>query len=302
MNYTKLDTEKVNTNTLKIDLCNTEDMLLLINQEDKKVALAVEKEIPHITEVVEAVFRRLQTGGRIFYIGAGTSGRIGILDASECPPTFGVSPELVQGIIAGGPKAIQDAVEGAEDQGERGITDIADRCINEKDAVIGISASGSAPYVVAAIQEAKARGALTVGLCNTLPCTLALVSGLYIAPIVGPEVISGSTRMKAGTSQKMVLNMISTTVMIKMGKVYQNLMVDLAPSNSKLKDRACRIVCLATGANEKLASQLLETCSTKEAIVCILCGCDRQKAADILKYYGGYIRPAIENQKGINAC
>ena len=288
-------TEERNPLTRDIDTLSTLDMLTLINAEDQKVALSVRDELPNIATAVDAITARLQRGGRLIYIGAGTSGRLGVLDASECPPTFGTSPELVLGLIAGGLSALTDAVEGAEDDREGGAADIAELDANENDCVIGIAASGHTPYACGGLQEAKKRGALTVSITCNRPSSLEELAEIGIAPVVGPEVISGSTRLKAGTAQKMVLNMISTAVMIRLGKTYTNLMVDVQPTNAKLRQRARRIVAEATGLDLQRATKILSACNgeVKTAIVAILAGISPELARIRLHETGGYVRKAI---------
>lgn len=290
-----LTTETINENSKTIDRCSTKDILTIINEEDKKVALAITKVIPNIERAVDEIYKKLNEGGRLFYIGAGTSGRIGILDASECPPTFGTCPELIQGIIAGGNDAIIKAVEGAEDDENLGIKAIYDKNISSKDAIIGIAASGRTPFVLGAIREAKRLGALTIGISNNELSILKNEANIEITPIVGPEVIMGSTRMKAGTSQKMILNMISTSVMIKMGKVYGNLMVDLKATNLKLKDRCVRIVMKATGVSTETAQSYLNQSdfNPKIAIMMIEKQCDKNTATILLDKSHGVISKAL---------
>lgn len=290
-----LETEKINKKSINIDVCNTKKILEIINEEDKVVPLAVERELPNIVKAVDAITDRMGKGGRLFYIGAGTSGRIGILDASECPPTFGTDPSLVEGIIAGGNAAVFKAVEGAEDDEELGIKEIQDRNINSNDSVIGITASGRTPFVISAIREAKKLGAVTIAVSNNEDSKVKYEADIAITPIVGPEVVMGSTRMKAGTSQKLVLNMITTTVMIKLGKVYGNLMVDLQPTNEKLMDRAVRIVAYATGINEESAKNYINQSDKdpKIAIVMIKTGCSKEEAEKMLSIGNGIISNAI---------
>jgi N-acetylmuramic acid 6-phosphate etherase len=288
-------TEERNSQTRNIDTLPTFDMLALINAEDAKVALAVRDELPNIARAVDAITDRMQRGGRLIYIGAGTSGRLGMLDASECPPTFGTHPELVVGLIAGGPAALTEAVEGAEDDPEGGAREIAELGVNASDSVIGIAASGRTPYAIGGLRESKKRGALTVSITCNRPSPLGDLAEISIAPIVGPEVVSGSTRLKAGTAQKMVLNMISTAVMIRMGKTYSNLMVDVQPTNVKLRQRARRIVAEATGLDLQRATEVLSAChgEVKTAIVVILAGISPDLARIRLQEAGGYVRKAI---------
>ncbi len=288
-------TEERNPLTTDIDTLPTLDMLALINAEDQKVALAVRDELPHIAAAVEAITARMQRGGRLIYIGAGTSGRLGVLDASECPPTFGTLPELVVGLIAGGPAALTEAIEGAEDDRDGGAAEIAELDVNENDCVVSIAASGRTPYAIGGLEEAKKRGALTVSIACNRPSPLEELAEIGIALIVGPEVVSGSTRLKAGTSQKMVLNMISTAVMIKLGKTYSNLMVDVQPTNVKLRQRARRIVAEATGLGLEAAGRLLQACDgeVKTAIVAELAGISPDVARERLSRSGGYVRQAV---------
>ena len=288
-------TEERNPLTRDIDTLSTLDMLTLINAEDQKVALAVREELPNIAAAVDAITARMQSGGRLIYIGAGTSGRLGVLDASECPPTFGTPPELVVGLIAGGLAALTDAVEGAEDDQEGGAAEITGLDVNENDCVIGIAASGRTPYVIGGLQEAKKRRALTICIVCNRPSPLEKLAEIGVTPVVGPEVISGSTRLKAGTAQKMVLNMISTAVMIRLGKIYTNLMVDVQPTNAKLRQRARRIVAEATGVDLQRATKILSACNgeVKTAIVAVLAGISPELARIRLHGTGGYVRKAI---------
>jgi N-acetylmuramic acid 6-phosphate etherase len=288
-------TEERNPLTSDIDTLPTLDMLTLINAEDQKVALAVRDELPSIAATVDAITARMQRGGRLIYVGAGTSGRLGVLDASECPPTFGTHHELVVGLIAGGLNALTEAVEGAEDNLEGGAVEIANLGVDENDSVIGIAASGRTPYAIGSLQEAKKRGALTVSIACNRPSPLGELAELSIALIVGPEVVSGSTRLKAGTAQKMVLNMISTAVMIRLGKTYSNLMVDVQATNAKLRQRARRIVAEATGLDLQRASEILSACNgeVKTAIVAVLAAVAPEIARSRLRESGGYVRKAI---------
>ena len=288
-------TEERNPLTKDIDTLPTFDMLSLINAEDQKVALAVRDELLKIAAAVDAIAPRMQRGGRLIYIGAGTSGRLGVLDASECPPTFGTSPELVVGLIAGGSAALTDAVEGAEDDREGGGREIKELNVNDNDSVIGVAASGRTPYAIGGLQEARKRGALTISITCNHPSPLGELAEISITLVVGPEVVSGSTRLKAGTAQKMVLNMISTAVMIRLGKTYSNLMVDVQPTNVKLRQRARRIVAEATGLDLQRAGDILSACNgeVKTAIVAILAGVSPDIARIRLNETGGYVRKAI---------
>ena len=288
-------TERRNALTMDIDTLPTLDMLTLINAEDQKVALVVRDELPNIAAAVDAISARLQRGGRMIYIGAGTSGRLGILDASECPPTFGTPPALVIGRIAGGLAALTESIEGAEDDWQGGTREIAELNVNEKDCVIGIAASGRTPYAIGGLKEGNQRGALTISIACNRPSPLEELAEIGIALVVGPEVISGSTRLKAGTAQKMVLNMISTAVMIRLGKTYSNLMVDVQPTNDKLRQRAQRIVTEATGIDSQRAIEVLSACNgeVKTAIVSILTDSPPDKARIKLQEAGGFVRKAI---------
>ncbi len=288
-------TEERNPLTKDIDTLPTLDMLTLINAEDQKVALAVRDELPKIAAAVDAIATRMQRGGRLIYIGAGTSGRLGVLDASECPPTFGTLPELVVGLIAGGTAALTEAIEGAEDDREGGAREIAELDVNENDSVIGVAASGRTPYAIGGLQEAKKRGALTVSIACNSSSPLGELAEISIAPVVGSEVLSGSTRLKAGTAQKMVLNMISTAVMIRLGKTYSNLMVDVQATNAKLRQRARQIVAEATGLDLQRATEILSACNSevKTAIVAVLAGISPELARIRLHETGGYVRKAI---------
>jgi N-acetylmuramic acid 6-phosphate etherase len=250
-------TEQPNPAAARIDLLSTEEMLRVINDEDRKVAESVAAEVPNIARAVDAIVAAFAAGGRLFYIGAGTSGRLGVLDASECPPTFNVSPDLVQGIIAGGEAALSRATETSEDDPAIGARDLNARGFRSSDILCGIAASGRTPYVLGAIDEAKRMGALTIGISCTPDSELARRVQLPITPLPGPEVIAGSTRLKAGTATKLVLNMLTTGSFIRTGYVWRNLMINVQPKNSKLRDRARRIVSAATGASYDDAGRLL---------------------------------------------
>lgn len=268
MNLAALPTEARNPATEHIDQLSTLDMLRIINQEDATVAAAVAAELPHIANAVDAVADRFEQGGRLFYIGAGTSGRLGVLDASECPPTFAVPPELFQGIIAGGDGALRNSSEASEDSADQGAADLAARAFTAKDAVIGIAASGRTPYVIGALTYAQKIGALAISLACVPDSKIAAVADIAIAPVTGPEILTGSTRLKAGTATKLVLNMLSTGVMIRTGAVYGNLMVNMQTTNEKLVDRGQRIISTATGVDQATAAKLLQNAGTiKTAIV-----------------------------------
>lgn len=303
----RLTTEQRNPASMDIDTRSIIEILTIINNEDKKVALAVEKEIPHIARAVEIVVQSFKSGGRLLYVGAGTSGRLGVLDAVECPPTYGTNPEMVQGIIAGGERAMFRAQEGAEDKEENGAKDIDDKNVNTKDTVCGIAASLRTPYVVGAIKRAKQRGAHTVYVTtnprNKLESAefseLAKAIDVAICPEVGPEVIMGSTRMKSGTAQKLVLNMITTTAMIRMGKVYENMMIDLQMTNQKLVERAKRVIMTITGVSYEEAESYLERSGrhVKTALVMIKAGVSKEEAQSRLEKAGGFVRLAIEGRE-----
>src|SRR5579862_4686688 len=258
MNFDELLTERVNPASRDIETRSTVEILQIINQEDQKIAGAVAAEISRLAEAVDAVVNVIRKDGRLFYVGAGTSGRLGVLDAAECPPTFRVSPELVHGIIAGGEAALARATEATEDDPAAGKRDLMAREFTARDALVGIAASGRTPYVLGAVAAARVLGALTIGLSCTPDSELSRAVKIAITPLVGPEVIAGSTRMKAGTATKLVLNMLSTAVMIRLGYVYGNLMVNVEPKNSKLADRAKRIIAESAGVNYEQAGHLLD--------------------------------------------
>jgi N-acetylmuramic acid 6-phosphate etherase len=288
-------TEQVNPFTQEIDIVSTSEMVRLINQEDARVAAAVAVELENIARSIDVIAERMRGGGRLIYIGAGTSGRLGVLDASECPPTFSTPPELVMALIAGGKRAITESVEGAEDEYDLGAQQVADIDVTCQDSVIGVAASGGTPYVLGGIQEARRRGALTISVACNRPSKLEEAVDIGIAPLVGPEVIAGSTRLKAGTAQKLVLNMISTGVMVKLGKTFGNLMVDVQPTNSKLRDRARYIVAQACGISVERSAEILEACNgeVKAAIVSELAGVSPEQARLLLKESGGMVRKAL---------
>lgn len=258
MRLETLLTEQANPESSKIDSVTTLEMMRIINEEDKKVATAVEAALPRIAEAVDAIVARMRDGGRLFYAGAGTSGRLGVLDASECPPTFNVPPELVQGFIAGGDRALRKAVEGAEDSGELGAAELLAMGFGQKDALCGIAASGRTPYVLGAVEKARSLGALTLGISCSPDSLLSAAVEIPIEVLPGAEVVTGSTRMKAGTATKLVLNMLSTGAMIRLGYVFGNLMVNVQPTNEKLVDRATRIVMEAVGLDRASAAKLFE--------------------------------------------
>jgi len=272
MDFANLTTEKRNPASANIDKVSTLDMVKIINAEDKKIAFAVEKVLPEVAKAIELISDKLLNGGRLFYIGAGTSGRLGVLDASECPPTFGTAPDMVQGIIAGGNVALTNAVEGAEDNQVAAVSDLEEKNFNQSDILVGIATSGRTPYVLSGVEFAKKIGAVTIGISCVEDSQLAKIVNVAITPITGAEVVTGSTRLKAGTATKMVLNMLTTGAMIKLGKVFGNLMVDVHATNEKLRDRAKRIVQAATNCSEAEAVNALDknNWSAKVAIEFIL--------------------------------
>lgn len=294
----RIATEQRNPRTAHIDELPTIDMVRLINSEDKKVAEAVELVCPQIAEAIDLIYSRLRDGGRLVYCGCGTSGRLGVLDAVECPPTYSVDPDFVRGIIAGGYSAVFKAVEGAEDKRELGEQELRDAGFGAKDVLVGIAASGRTPYVLGAMEYSRSIGAAVIGLTCCPGSEIDRIADIGIAPAPGAEVITGSTRMKSGTAQKMVLNMLSTGTMIKLGKVYGNLMVDVKPSNEKLVRRCVTIVCEATGVGEDEAVAALEKCGyvCKQAIVMLLRGVDAPRAAEMLNAAGGRVAAALEEK------
>ncbi|WP_144940277.1 N-acetylmuramic acid 6-phosphate etherase [Paenibacillus sp. 32O-W] len=302
--FAQLTTEMNNPATACIDECGTREMLLLMNDEDQRVPLSVREEIDAIAEAVELLVHSLKNGGRMFYVGAGSSGRLGVLDASECPPTYGTDPGLVQAYIAGGDVALRTAVEGFEDNSESGAQLIREKGVRPGDVVIGITASGSTPFVLGAVRQAREIGAATVGVVTNKNSRLSELCDICIAPVVGPEVISGSTRLKSGTAQKLVLNMLTTGVMIKLGKVYNNLMVDMKASNKKLYDRSIRIVREVTGVSEPQAAEALQQAGlhVKTAILMLETGTDAGEAAALLKRHEGRLKAAIRDVRSRSAA
>ncbi|WHY70945.1 N-acetylmuramic acid 6-phosphate etherase [Fictibacillus enclensis] len=299
MKINHLTTEKRNQNTLDIDEVSSLEVVRKINTEDKRVPEAIEKVLPEIASVVDQVVVAFRKGGRLIYTGAGTSGRLGILDASECPPTYGTPSEMVIGIIAGGDQAIHTAVEGAEDDVEAGKNDLLNLQLTENDVVVAIAASGRTPYAIGALKYANEVGAVSVALVCSQDSEMSKVAQHTIAAVVGPEVVTGSTRMKAGTAQKLVLNMISTASMIGIGKVYSNLMVDVQPSNKKLIQRAKNIVMEATGCMPEEAEKALSDHDgyAKAAILQVLTGCSPQEASDLLEKHKGMLKQALQEKK-----
>lgn len=297
-----LDTEKISSQFSNVDILSTEDILKLINSQDMLVANAVKEEIPFIAKAVDIIVDSFKHNGRLIYIGAGTSGRLGILDASECPPTFGTNPDLVQGFIAGGDKAVFRAVEGAEDHPEDGEKLIHKICTTERDTICGIAASGRTPFVLGALQEAKKLKAKTL-LITTNSREKIIQKGInefvdvIMAPCVGPEVVAGSTRMKSGTAQKLILNMLTTTAMIKMGKTYGNIMIDLMPTNNKLKQRTKKILIELAGVTlEEAESILIQTnWNLKHALIMLIANVDLERAEAELNKANGVVKKAIKN-------
>jgi N-acetylmuramic acid 6-phosphate etherase len=289
-------TETINPRTRDIDRVTTLEMIRLISDEDARVAPAVAAEAEQIARAIDVIAERLQRGGRLIYIGAGSSGRLGVLDAAEIPPTFGVPPGRVLALIAGGARAITESIEGAEDNGDAGAQEIVRVNVTADDAVVGIAASGATPYAIGGMKEAKRRGAFVVGVACDRPSPMDDIAAVMIAPLVGPEVIAGSTRLKAGTAQKMVLNMLSTGAMIRLGKTFGNLMVDVQTTNAKLRDRARRIVETACTLLPDEASALLARCNgeVKTALVVALARVSVQDARRRLRDANGFVRAALQ--------
>ena len=293
---TKLTTETNNEATKNIDLLSTREMVRLINEEDKKVAYAIEKELDNVAKAIDLITENFKKGGRIIYTGAGTSGRLGVMDASELLPTYGLAPERAFGVIAGGQGAMFKAVEGAEDSKELGIKDMKDINLTSLDSVIGIAGSGRTPYTLATLEYANTLGCHTIAVTCNADSDMAKVAEVSIAPVVGPEVISGSTRMKAGTSQKMILNMISTGVMIKSGKVYGNYMVNVQPTNEKLVKRSINMIKVINEITEEEASKLFEESGRSVAIATIMhkTGVSKETAEKAFAQHDGMIRDTIK--------
>lgn len=291
-----INTEKRNPASINIDIVSTKEIVNIINNEDFKVAEAIKKELDKIAQAVDMISEAFLQGGSLLYFGAGTSGRLGILDASECPPTFGVSSEMVRGYIAGGDKALRTAVEGAEDSLDGGEHDLINSGANSNDIVVGISASGNAPYVLGILSKAKELNIKTIGIACNQEAKLKEASDVFICPVVGEEVITGSTRMKSGTAQKMVLNMLTTASMVKIGKTYENLMVDVQPTNSKLKDRAARIVSEIASITYEKAQDFLDKSNyqVKPAIVMSLLDLSYNEAVELLKKHNGRLRETLK--------
>lgn len=291
----KIDTEQQNKNTINLDQMSVREALTVMNQEDKKVAKAIEKVLPEIEKAVHVIIEKFNVGGRLIYIGAGTSGRLGVLDAAECPPTFGAPKEQVVGIIAGGEKAFTEAIEGSEDNIEMGKKDLKKIGLTKNDVVVGLAASGRTPYVIGALEYANSIQAPTVAIACTRESEIGQVANIAIEATPGPEVLTGSTRLKAGTTQKLILNMLSTISMVGIGKAYKNLMVDVQPSNEKLISRAINIVMQATGVEEAVARKKMEESegNVKAAILMILLDIDKETAEQKLVETKGHIRQSL---------
>ncbi len=288
-------TEKRNPNSMNIDRFSAEEIVRLMNEEDRKIAAAVALEIPAIARAVEAIVVGMQNGGRVFYVGAGSSGRLGVLDAAECAPTFGTSRKQVQALIAGGKRAVTSAVEGAEDSTRNGERDLSVKQLTQNDVVVGVAASGSTPYVLGALKHARRRKATTVAVTANRNMPVARLAKILIALEVGPEVLTGSTRLKAGTAQKMVLNMLSTAAMVRLGHAYENLMIDLLSTNEKLSDRSLRILVEASGKSVRVARHRLRKSghNLRVALVMLKLNVDVPKAKQLLKSAGGNLRRAL---------
>lgn len=298
MNLGALVSEARNADTLDLDNLSTLEMVTRFNQQDATVAEAVRKTLPEVARAVDAAALSLSEGGRLIYMGAGTSGRLGVLDASECPPTFGVPHGLVIGLIAGGPGALLKAVEGAEDNEQLGVSDLQALNLTAQDMVVGIAASGRTPYVIGALRYARQLGCRTAAVSCNPDSPIAREAEIAISPVVGPEALTGSTRLKSGTAQKLVLNMLSTGAMVKTGKVYQNLMVDMQATNIKLVDRASRMVCQATGCTAEEAEAALKQTSyeVKTAILMVLSGIPAGEAKALLGKHHGFLRAALQDR------
>ena len=291
-----LITEQRNPNSMHVDSLSALEIVQLMNEEDKQVPLAIEKCLPQIAQAVECIVDAFQQDGRLVYIGAGTSGRLGVLDASECPPTFGVSPEMVKGIIAGGERALRHPIEGAEDSKAQAVVDLQTIHFSSKDVLVGIAASGRTPYVIGALEYAKSLGSVTVSIASNPNSAMANIVDIAIDTVVGSEVLTGSSRLKSGTAQKLVLNMLTTASMILMGKCYQNLMVDVQASNEKLKARAIHIVMQATDCDKAIAEETLKQAdqNAKLAIMMLLSGLDRAQAEALLEKHHGKLQLALK--------
>lgn len=291
-----LATESINPATLDLDTLPTSDLVRLMNAEDRRVAEAVAQALPEIAAAIDAIAARMRRGGRLIYIGAGTSGRLGVLDASECPPTFGVEPGLVVGLIAGGDAALRRSIEAAEDRPEQGKADLQSIDLQPEDCVVGLTASGRTPYVLGGLDYARSAGALAIGVACNRPSAISAHADISILAAVGPEILSGSTRLKSGSAQKMVLNMLSTGVMVRLGKTYGNLMVDLRPTNEKLRQRALRLFCQVSGSREEIARTWLDRChwEVKTALAAHHLDCSPEEARRRLEQAGGLLRKVLE--------
>ncbi|AKP66556.1 N-acetylmuramic acid 6-phosphate etherase [Companilactobacillus ginsenosidimutans] len=295
MDLQKLTTEQRNPKSMNLDLMTSTEILQLMNQEDHRVPQQIRKSIPQIDAAVKQIIHSFKLGGRLIYLGAGTSGRLGVLDAAECVPTFGTKPEMVQGMIAGGPSAMTVAVEGAEDSLTLAQEDLENINLNSKDTVVGIAASGRTPYVIGGLKYANEILASTVSIACNENSEIGKVAKYPIEVVSGPEILTGSTRLKAGTTQKLILNMLSTTAMIKTGKAYENLMIDVKPTNEKLIERAKRIIIAATECDYDTASETLKIArnDVKVSIIMILTGLDVEKAKEQLQKNQGFVRKSI---------
>jgi N-acetylmuramic acid 6-phosphate etherase len=297
-----LKTEQRNPRAGGLDRKSTLEILRVLNAEDARVALAVRRELPKIARAVDAIVKSFRSGGRLFYVGAGTSGRLAVLDAAECPPTFGTPPKMVQAIIAGGSRAVQGAVEGAEDSAKNGARDLRKAGVKRGDVVVGLAASGTTPYVIGAMEFARKHGAVTVGVTSNLRSSLARATHIAIVPDTGPEAISGSTRLKAGTAQKMVLNLLSTASMVQLGRVYENWMVYVALTNQKLRQRGARILQEGSGATVSTVEQVLRQSQhdLPVALVMLKTGANAREARRRLQQSGGHVRQALEARAAKN--
>lgn len=299
MDLTTMTTEKRNAATMELDRMSALEIATVMNREDRNVPLAIEKALPQIAETIEMVEHAFENGGRLFYVGAGTSGRLGVLDASECPPTFGVDGGMVVGLIAGGDRALRLPIEGAEDDMELCVKDLQGRELSGKDVLVGIAASGRTPYVLGGLEYARSLGCRTAAIACNKNSAVGQAADIAIEVEVGPEVLTGSTRLKSGTAQKLIVNMITTGAMVRIGKAYQNLMVDVVQSNEKLQVRAENIVIEATGVERAKARETIDAAdgSVKTAITMILADCDKAGALALLDEAGGRIRDAVQNHK-----
>ena len=297
-NLSKMTTERRNAATMDLDMMTPLEIATVMNQEDRNVPLAIEKALPQIAQTIAAVEEAFRQGGRLFYIGAGTSGRLGVLDASECPPTFGVDPGMVVGLIAGGDKALRFPIEGAEDNREMCVADLKAHNLCAKDVLVGIAASGRTPYVLGGLEYAKSLGCKTAAIACNSGSEVGKAADIAIEVEVGPEVLTGSTRLKSGTAQKLIVNMISTGAMVRVGKAYKNLMVDVVQSNEKLQVRAENIVMEATGVERPDARKTIDAAggSVKTAITMILAGCGKEEALELLTRHGGKVREAVKDR------